>query len=120
MLAEDFLLLRKIACNMATGVMKGYEALTAPGLAYLNSVGFRPHPVKEQLIKATHERFPQWAMMLTNPIQADFLGLLAQAQGAKKCLEVGVFTGLSGLCVALALPEDGKIDAFDVSEDTPP
>ena len=58
--------------------------------------------------------------MLTNPIQADFLGLFAQAQSAKKCLEVGVFTGLSGLCVALALPEDGKIGAFDVSENTPP
>lgn len=103
---------------MAKGVMKGFEALTAPGIGtYLNSVGLRPHPAKEQLIKATHERFPQWEHMLTHPIQADFLGLLAQALGAKKCLEVGVFTGLSGLCVALALPVEGRIDAFDVSEE---
>jgi caffeoyl-CoA O-methyltransferase len=102
---------------MATGLMKGFEALTAPGMeTYLQSVGFRPHPVKAQLIKATEDRFPQ-SHMLTHPIQADFLGLLAQAQGAKKCLEVGVFTGLSGLCVALSIPEDGVIDAFDVSEE---
>ena len=37
--------------------------------------------------------------------------------GAKKCLEIGVFTGLSALCTAMSLPEDGKLYAFDVSEE---
>jgi caffeoyl-CoA O-methyltransferase len=36
--------------------------------------------------------------------------------GARRCLEVGVFTGYSSLAIALALPEDGRIVACDVSE----
>ena len=37
--------------------------------------------------------------------------------GAKKTIEIGVFTGLSCLCTAMGLPEDGKIYALDVSEE---
>lgn len=45
------------------------------------------------------------------------MSLLFQLTGAKKTLELGVFTGYSSLCTALALPEDGKIVACDVSEE---
>ena len=41
----------------------------------------------------------------------------AQTLGAKTCVEVGVFTGYSSLCTALALPEDGKLYALDISEE---
>jgi len=37
--------------------------------------------------------------------------------GARRCIEVGVFTGYSSLAVALALPPGGRIVACDVSED---
>ncbi len=57
------------------------------------------------------------AMMQIGPDQGAFLGLLAKLIGAKRCLEIGVFTGYSALSVALALPADGKIVALDISKD---
>lgn len=48
--------------------------------------------------------------------QARFLMLMARLIGARRTIEVGVYTGYSSLSVALALPEDGMILACDVSE----
>ncbi|HET6344548.1 MAG TPA: class I SAM-dependent methyltransferase [Myxococcota bacterium] len=56
------------------------------------------------------------AMMQVPRDQGLFMGLLAQLMGVRQVLEVGVFTGYSSLAVALALPEDGRIIACDVSE----
>ncbi len=53
--------------------------------------------------------------MQISPEQGQLMGLLVQLIGAKKCLEVGVFTGYSSLIVALNLPDDGKLIACDVS-----
>ena len=44
------------------------------------------------------------------------LGLLARAVGARRAVEVGTFTGYSALCLAEALPADGKLWCCDVSE----
>jgi caffeoyl-CoA O-methyltransferase len=56
------------------------------------------------------------ARMQISPEQGQFMALLAKLTGARRCLEVGVFTGYSSLCVAAALPDDGRIVACDVSE----
>jgi len=45
-----------------------------------------------------------------------FLMLLARLIQARRTIEIGVFTGYSALCAALALPEDGRVLACDVSE----
>jgi caffeoyl-CoA O-methyltransferase len=45
------------------------------------------------------------------------MALLIKLIGARRCLEVGTFTGYSSLAVALALPEDGRILACDIDED---
>ena len=57
------------------------------------------------------------ANMQISPEQGQLMGLLVQLIGAKKCLEVGVFTGYSSLVVALNLPDDGRIIACDVSDE---
>lgn len=55
--------------------------------------------------------------MQVSPEQGQLMGLLVQLIGAKKCLEVGVFTGYSALVVALNLPDDGRLIACDVSDE---
>src|SRR5690348_16480531 len=57
------------------------------------------------------------AGMQTGADQVQFLQLLVRLTGARRCIEVGVFTGYSSLGVALALPDDGHILACDVSEE---
>ena len=49
--------------------------------------------------------------------QGQFMALLVKLTGARKCLEVGVFTGYSSTAVALALPEEGRLTACDISEE---
>jgi caffeoyl-CoA O-methyltransferase len=50
------------------------------------------------------------------PEQGTLMGILARAIGAKSAVEVGVFTGYSSICVARALPADGKLLCLDVNE----
>jgi predicted O-methyltransferase YrrM len=78
------------------------------------------HSVREPEVlarlRAATESLPQ-AQMQIGPEQGQLMGLLARLVGAKRCIEIGVFTGYSSLAVALALPEDGRILACDVSEE---
>ena len=55
--------------------------------------------------------------MQVSPEQGQLMGLLVKLIGAKKCLEVGVFTGYSSLVVALNLPDNGRLIACDVSDE---
>ena len=82
---------------------------------YLLSVSLREPEILLKLRQetASHPR----STMQISPEQGQFMRLLVQLIGAKKTLEVGVFTGYSSLSVALALPDDGKIIAADVSEE---
>ncbi|MBD2453566.1 class I SAM-dependent methyltransferase [Nostoc sp. FACHB-87] len=82
---------------------------------YLLSVSLREPEVLLQLRQETAQH-PR-ANMQVAPEQGQFLAFLFKLIGAKKTLEVGVFTGYSSLSVALALPPDGKIIACDVSEE---
>lgn len=57
------------------------------------------------------------AGMQISPEQGQFMALLIELSGARRALEVGVFTGYSSTAVALALPPDGKLVACDVSDE---
>lgn len=55
--------------------------------------------------------------MQISPEQGQFMGLLVELMGVREALEIGTFTGYSALCVALALPEEGRLVACDVSRE---
>ncbi len=82
---------------------------------YLLSASLREPGILRKLRDETAK--DPMARMQIAPEQGQFMALLVQLMGAKKCIEIGVFTGYSSLCVALALPLDGKIIACDVSRD---
>ena len=70
-------------------------------------------------LRALRERTAELpdARMQISVEQGRLMALLIRATGAKRALEVGTFTGYSALCVAEALPVDGRLVALDVSEE---
>ena len=82
--------------------------------AYLLEVSLREHDLLAELRQET-AALPQANMQIA-PEQGQFMALLVQLTGARRILEVGVFTGYSSLAMAMAMPDDGRILACDVSE----
>ena len=82
---------------------------------YLLAVSLREPEVLRRLRDET-ANLPESRMQIA-PEQGQFMALLARLTGARRCIEVGVFTGYSSLAVALALPDDGRIVACDVSDE---
>src|SRR6266545_5713880 len=82
---------------------------------YLLRVGVREPPVMARL-RSENDRLPEGVHdMPIAPEQAALMAFLIETVGAKRCLELGTFTGYSSLAVALALPPDGRILCCDVS-----
>jgi caffeoyl-CoA O-methyltransferase len=82
---------------------------------YIVDTTLRDTPVLRELRTET-ATMPN-ARMQTGADQVQFMQLLVRLIGARRCIEVGVYTGYSALGVALALPDDGRIVACDVSEE---
>jgi predicted O-methyltransferase YrrM len=93
-----------------------FLALTEQIYAYLMNNSLREPDVLRRLREETIANNP-WAEMAVSPVQGQFMALLVKLIGAVKALEVGVFTGYSSLCTALALPPHGRVVACDVSEE---
>jgi caffeoyl-CoA O-methyltransferase len=90
-------------------------SLTDSLYQYLLAVSLREPGLLRRLREETAS-YPNARMQIA-PEQGQFMALLVRLSGARRCLEVGVFTGYSSLAVALALPDDGRIVACDVSEE---
>jgi predicted O-methyltransferase YrrM len=82
---------------------------------YLIDHSVREHPEQRALRDATAAH-PHAGMQIS-PEQGQFMALLVKLIGARRAIEIGVFTGYSALTVALALPEDGRLLACDVSDE---
>ncbi len=81
--------------------------------AYLLANGTCEHP-QLAMLRAETAALPE-AQMQVAPEQGAIMQQLVAISGARRCIEVGVFTGYSSLAMALALPADGRILACDVS-----
>jgi caffeoyl-CoA O-methyltransferase len=89
--------------------------VTDPIYDYILANSLREPEVLQQL-RAETALHTHGGMQIA-PEQGQFMALLATLISAKKVLEVGVFTGYSSISLALALPEDGRITACDISEE---
>lgn len=92
-------------------------SLLSPALAdYLKDHNRREHPILKRCREETAELAA--SRMQISPEQGAFMSFLLDLIGARRCFEVGVFTGYSALVTALSIaPRGGTLLACDVSEE---
>ena len=82
---------------------------------YLLDVSLRESPLLKRLREETAQLpTARWQIA---PEQGQFMALLVQISGARKILEIGTFTGYSALCMAQAMPADGRLICCDLPGD---
>ncbi len=96
---------------MSKGIIKISDEL----YKYILSVSLREPDILRRLREET-EPYPH-SFMQISPDQGQFMSLLIHLIGARRTIDIGVYTGYSSLTVALALPDDGKLIACDVNEE---
>jgi len=84
---------------------------------YIDNLSKELHPVQKDII-AYNETLGAIKKMQIATSQCHFLELITKISKAKKILEIGTFTGLSALSMALGLPDDGTLVALDKNKET--
>ena len=72
-------------------------------------------PLLQELVKTTQREMGELSRMLSGELEGTLLQTLVAATGARRVLEIGMFTGFSALMMAGGLPEDGKLITCDVN-----
>jgi predicted O-methyltransferase YrrM len=93
-----------------------FITLTPKLYEYAVAHGHNGDPLRAELAEET-AKLGAISMMQIAPDQGTFMGILAAAIGARSAVEVGTFTGYSALCVARALPPDGRLLCCDINEE---
>ncbi len=101
---------------MADSSSKGV-AVTPELREYLLAHSVPGSPARDALVVATREAMGDWAIMQIAEEQGPFLTWLARLLGARRAVEVGTFTGLSAMCIAEGLADDGRLTCFDVNDE---
>ena len=84
---------------------------------YINNFSLKLNPIQQEIIDYNNTLGDVKRMQVATS-QCHFLHLIIKISNIKNVLEIGTFTGLSALSIALALPDDGKLVALDKDEET--
>ena len=84
---------------------------------YIEELSYNLHPIQKEIIKY-NDSLGDIKRMQISVSQCHFLHLFTKVSKIKNVLEIGTFTGLSTLSIALALPNDGSLIALDKNEAT--
>ncbi len=84
---------------------------------YIDNFSLKLHPIQQEIIDYNNTLGDVKRMQVATS-QCHFLHLIIKTSNIKNVLEIGTFTGLSALSIALALPDDGKLVALDKDEGT--
>ena len=83
---------------------------------YINNFSLKLNPIQQEIIDYNNTLGDVKRMQVTTS-QCHFLHLIIKTSNIRNVLEIGTFTGLSALSIALALPENGKLIALDKNEE---
>ena len=84
---------------------------------YINNFSLKLNPIQQEIIDYNNTLGDVKRMQVAIS-QCHFLHLIIKTSNIKNVLEIGTFTGLSALSIALALPDNGKLVALDKDEGT--
>ena len=84
---------------------------------YINNFSLKLNPIQQEIIDYNNTLGDVKRMQVATS-QCHFLHLIIKTSNIKNVLEIGTFTGLSALSIALALPDDGKLTALDKDKET--
>jgi len=84
---------------------------------YIDNFSLKLNPIQQEIIDYNNTLGNEKRMQVATS-QCHFLHLIIKTSDIKNVLEIGTFTGLSALSIALALPDDGKLIALDKNEET--
>ena len=84
---------------------------------YINNFSLKLNPIQQEIIDYNNTLGDVKRMQVAIS-QCHFLYLIIKTSNIKNVLEIGTFTGLSALSIALALPDDGKLTALDKDKET--
>lgn len=92
------------------------KTLVAPEIEAYAQAQSMPESDAARALREETQRTMAYAQMLVGPLEGAFLKMVTQLVGARRVLEIGMFTGYSALCFAEALPDDGCVLTCEIDE----
>ena len=92
------------------------KTLVAPEIEAYAQAHSMPESDAARALREETQRTMAYAQMLVGPLEGAFLKMVTQLVGARRVLEIGMFTGYSALCFAEALPDDGRVITCEIDE----